>query len=150
MGGKVGVAAKFAASLMMLAAWFAFAVAGERAPAPTSAPSGGSVEVARRPAVSVTGHAGGLYPGKVAKLHVVVRNTSPSQIVVRRVSARVGDAAPGCSGSVLRVKPLRAHMRIRPGKRVRTKLVVTMLPIAPDACQGVTFPITFRARARLG
>jgi hypothetical protein len=150
MGSKIGTAARIAVSLAMLGAWIGFAVAGERSPMPAPASPGGTVAAARRPAVRVTGHARGFYPGKIGKLRVTVRNLELNPIWVRRVSARVGDAAPGCSRSVLEVKPLRTRSRIRPGGRIRTSLTVRMLPTAPDARQGATFPITFRTGTKTG
>jgi hypothetical protein len=146
MGGKIGTAAKIAMILMMLGAGVAFAVAGERSPMPAPASPDGTAATARRPAVRVTGRARGLYPGKTGKVRVNVRNLDPFAIRVLRVSARVGDAAPGCPRSVLNVRALRTRLRIRPGGRIKTWLTIKMLPTAPDACQGATFPITFRTK----
>jgi hypothetical protein len=150
MGGKIGTAARVALALTMFGASIAFAIAAERrSVAPASAPVD-TIEARGHPSVRVTGHAHGLFPGKVGTLHVTLRNESPYPIWVVRVSARVEDAGPGCSGSVLRVSPRRAHLRIRPHGRIRTVLRVRMLPTSPDACQGARFPISFRARTRIG
>jgi hypothetical protein len=142
--------ARIAVSLTMLGAWIAFAVAAERSPARVPTSSRGSIVAARHPVARVTGRARGLFPGKMGTLHVIVRNVNHDPIWVRRVSARVGDAGQGCSGSVLKVTPLLTRLRIGAGKRIGANLTIKMLPSAPDACQGATFPVTFRTRTTSG
>jgi len=145
MGRRFAIVSRVALILVVLGASVALAVSQGRLPQRTDR---GEVATVVQPAVRVTGRARGLYPGKVGKLRVVVRNLNPFPIWLERVSVRAGEAAPGCPGSVLVVQPLRLHHRMWPGSRYRTWLRLTMLPAASDDCQGVTFPVTFRTRTK--
>jgi hypothetical protein len=143
MGRRIGFVSRAAVVSVVLGASVALAVSQGRVRMPVDR---GEARSSIRPAVRVTGSAVGLYPGKVGWLRVVARNASGTPLRLRRISATVGAAAPGCPGSVLLVRPLRLHHRIRPGGVYRTRLRFTMLASASDDCQGATFPVTFRAR----
>jgi hypothetical protein len=46
------------------------------------------------------------------------------------------------------VQRSKKKVRIAPGRRAKIKLVATMAASAPDACQGLSFPLFFHARVR--
>jgi hypothetical protein len=98
--------------------------------------------------VRVSGHVSGLFPGARKGLRLEVRNGSRRWAVVRAIRADVAAGATGCPPRYLSTvaKDL-AYPRIRPHKTRRIGVRVRMWPAAPDACQGVKFPLRFRIRA---
>src|SRR3954469_15528279 len=75
---------------------------------------GGAGQTAKRkPVISVTGSAVGLYPGGSVPLDVRVRNRGSRPLVVTRIRVRAGSDR-ACSGSNLAVQiPKRARNRLR-------------------------------------
>ena len=109
-----------------------------------SGPSG-----TQRPAgrLLLSGVVKGLYPGAHAQLRVRLRNRMASGVRVVSVTARVSDAAPGCTRANLRVGRYRGHVFV-PRRRSRAVILRVSMPrSAPDACRGAVFRIAFRARA---
>jgi hypothetical protein len=98
--------------------------------------------------LQVTGNVEGLYPGRQMWIELRVRNRYSHSITVRSIRVRVGDASPACLGSNL--KTSRRHLKrvIPPHSKRRVRLRIEMAPNAANACQGATFPLKFRARAR--
>jgi hypothetical protein len=97
----------------------------------------------------VSGHVLGLYPEARRWIGVVIRNRSSRRALVRAVRADVVRGAPGCSRDNLATAPKHLrHPRIRPHRSRRTRIRVRMLGRAPDACQGVRFPLRFKLRVR--
>lgn len=95
----------------------------------------------------VRGHVTGLYPGARKRMRVTIRNPFPYAIEVTLVKAKAADPVPGCSGSMVRVRRYRRATAIDAGRLAVVRVRVRLLRAAPDACQGVRFPLTFRARA---
>lgn len=108
----------------------------------------GSPERPRRSGLSVQGTVDGLYPGQVTTIDVTVRNRTSRAVRVSLVTARVRTAPQGCPTSVLRLGAARPDRVLRPGRRAVVPLPVSLDGSAPDACQGVTFPLSLRAVAR--
>lgn len=107
----------------------------------------GGAEQPRRPALTVHGSVSGLYPGVRTTLGVVVRNRSGRPVRVRLVEARVRRPVRACPTTVLRIDAARPGRVLRPGARTVVRLPVRLHRAAPDACQGVTFPLSLRAVA---
>jgi hypothetical protein len=99
-------------------------------------------------ALRATGHVDGLYPGARKGLHVRLRNRSGRWVTVRAIRADVKDGARGCPRDNLwtQTKEL-ANFRVPPRETRRVGIQVRMWPRAPDACQGVRFPLRFVVRA---
>jgi hypothetical protein len=125
---------------------------------------GGSDQVADAaapdtPGLRGHGEASGFYPGLHQPLWVRVRNPLDDRVRVRSIRTRVGSAGPGCSSDNLVARHSRGlrqlrrgnwrHVRIPPHGSRRVRVRVWMRPRAPDACQGATFPLRFRIRARV-
>jgi hypothetical protein len=141
--------ARIAASLLVVSA--SIALAADRLPglnAGGHADGVGAAASASVPSMKISGHVSGMYPGRVALVRVRVKNPGHVAVVVKQVSATVGDAGAGCDSTYLSVKSSRKKLRIAPGRRVKLTLQATMLPDAPDACQGLTFPLAFHAKLR--
>jgi hypothetical protein len=98
--------------------------------------------------VSASGHLGGLFPGARKSIHAELRNHSRRRwAVVRTVRADVQGGAPGCSPDNVSTVPKElSYPRIRPRKTRRIGVRIRMWQGAPDACQGVTFPLRYRLR----
>jgi hypothetical protein len=98
----------------------------------------------------IRGTVTGLYPGVRRRIAVRIHNDFGQSVIVVRLRTRVKDASPACGRRYLKAKrvsrprtiPPQANRRIA----VRVRLVrVRLLRSAPDACQGATFPLRFRA-----
>ncbi len=100
-------------------------------------------------ALSVSGHVRGLYPGARKGIRVELHNGSRRWVIVRAIKADVRDGASGCSPANLStVTKELGYPRVRRHKTRRIGVRIRMWQTAPDACQGVTFPLSFRVRAR--
>jgi hypothetical protein len=95
----------------------------------------------------ITGEVGGLYPGAEVTLQTRVTNPYPFPIRVTSVAATVGDAGPGCPGSMLEVEGSEMAVEIPAGETRSVPLDIRMDRTAPDACQGATWPLQFRGTA---
>jgi hypothetical protein len=84
-----------------------------------------------------------MYPGRHARLRVTVLNPSPVAVTMTSVQTAIGDAASGCKGSNLVVRRFHGSRIIPAHGSGRVRLRVRMRRRAPDACQGVTFPLLF-------
>lgn len=98
-------------------------------------------------AFELTGSVDGLYPG--ANLALPVRVENPARFAVRLLTleVRVADAGPGCPASTISVGPYPGGVQVPARGEVVVDLPVTMIPGAPDACQGATFALTYRGTA---
>jgi hypothetical protein len=139
--------ARIAAALLVLSA--SIALAADRLPELGSAgdPQGLTL-VAPAASVKISGHVSGMVPGRVATIKARVRNPGKVAALVKKVTATVGDAGPGCDAGNLVVTRSKKAVRVAPGRRVKVKLRATMAASAPDACQGLIFPLSFHAKVR--
>lgn len=106
-----------------------------------------SVLVAPEDRFEVSGTVGGLYPGAVVVFDAEIGNPFNVTIVVTGVRAVASDASPDCSGDLVDVADTTADTVIVAGSTGLVVLTITMDPDAPDACQGVGFPLAFTATA---
>ena len=105
------------------------------------------------------GQASGFYPGGREPVWVHVRNPFHHRLRVRWIRTSVGDASPGCSADNLvarRSRGLRElaggnwrHVRIPARQWRRVRVRTRMRARAPDACQGVSFPLRFRIKVKV-
>jgi hypothetical protein len=98
-------------------------------------------------ALRASGHVRGLYPGAVTWMRVTVRNVTKVRLRVTELRATVGTPNDGCLSSMLRVRPLRSQPVVAAHGSIKVRVRVRLRRIAPDACQGVRFPLTFSAKA---
>jgi hypothetical protein len=96
----------------------------------------------------IRGSVEGLYPGLRAQLRLRIRNRSSRRLTVHSIDVRAGDAGPDCLRQNLLTHKRRLRLPIEPHTRRRARLGIIMAADAGDACQGATFPLEFRARAR--
>lgn len=113
--------------------------------APSPEPVGRIVDAFR-----ISGKAKGLYPGGTRKMRVRVGNPHPFPIVVKRVRVTRRGGAAGCPGTAVGVRPFRGSRRVAPGRTAAIRMKIRLAAGAPDACQGVTFRLTFSGKAVRG
>jgi len=99
-----------------------------------------------QPAVALSGHLAGLYPGAAKSFRVSVVNRSRRRWVVRLVKAVPDAPNRRCPAENLKLTSYRGALELPPRARRSVSLRATMRPHVPDACQGALFPLTFRAR----
>jgi hypothetical protein len=115
---------------------------GSRAPRSDSSIAFGST-------LRMSGDVDGLYPGADLPVPVRIDNVRTRPVRVRSIRVEVGDAAPDCRSGYLRVRSGRGRVRVPARSTRRVRLRARMSPRATDACQGRSFPLTFRARAEV-
>src|SRR5919197_423487 len=97
----------------------------------------------------VSGRVRGLYPGARKGFRVKLYNRSRRWVVVPAIRAHVLGGAAGASPANLSTPPKHLdYPRVRPHNTRRIGIRIRMWPRAPDACQGVRFPLRFEVRAR--
>lgn len=113
--------------------------AGPSQPVTTSTATSGSFRI--------SGNVAGLYPG--AKLHLVLTVTNPQQfaIVVNKLSVSVVAAAPGCAAANLTATSFSGNLQVPKLGTAAVSLQVTLAHSAPNACQGVVFPLHYTGLA---
>jgi hypothetical protein len=104
----------------------------------------------RQPTFTITGRARRLSPGVTRILRLRVRDPAPFAILVREVTVTVHDANPACSHRHVRVTSYAGSLRVPARGSSLLRLAITLLPSAPDACQGARFPLGFHGRAERG
>lgn len=124
--------------MALVAAALTSAVAVPRSPVVQAAGS------AIRPAV-VHGHVSGLYPGARKQMRIVVRNPQTFPVRVTQVTARVSNASSTCRSRNVRIVRFTGSRAIAGHGRIRISLSSRMRRKAPNACQGLRFPVTFTA-----
>jgi hypothetical protein len=98
---------------------------------------------------SIAGNTAGLYPGGTVQLPLTVENPNQQDIRVTGLTVSVvGTSASSCAASNLRTTDYTGPGFVVPGKGSRTiSLPVTMARSAPDACQNVTFSLSYAGKA---
>lgn len=121
------------------------AISGGHEPKPATA----SAAKAKASRVKIRGYVEYLYPGAKVRLQLTLRNRSPQRVRVRWVKARVRDAGAGCTAANLKIPP-RKKLRLKIGhhKRKGVAMWATLADSAPESCQGATFPLTYKAKAK--
>ncbi len=101
---------------------------------------------APQPAIGLSGHVAGLYPGAAKSFRVSIANRSRRRWVVRLVRAIPSPPNRRCPAGNLKVVPYRGAVELLPRARRSVSLKAALRLDVPDACQGARFPLTFRAR----
>lgn len=96
---------------------------------------------------TISGEVDGLYPGVRATLEARVTNPHPFSIVVTSVTAVAADARASCPASMLEIEGTAEPVEVPARETAVVLLAVRMDRDAPDACQGATWPLTFRGQA---
>lgn len=98
-------------------------------------------------AFTIAGAVGGLYPGASTQLVLTVSNPQPFAIDVTSITTAVANPSASCAGSNLSVAAFSGNLTI-PGRGAKKVSVpVALSHAAPDACQGVVFPLTYSGLA---
>lgn len=112
------------------------------------------------PVFIISGNVAGLYPGGSATLALRVRNPLEASIRVETLTILAFDANSGCSASQLAagttLTPLNTvdtitlspPLVVAPGQTLEaTRVPITLLRSAPNACQNATFVLGYGGRA---
>src|SRR5262245_14180861 len=96
-------------------------------------------------AIVLHGRARGLCPGAFRRMRVVVRNPGAAAVRLTGVTATVANASPACRARNVKVRAFLGSRTI-PGLGQATLYLRTrMRRRAPNACQGLRFPVTLVA-----
>ncbi len=106
------------------------------------------ISLERAPAISIRGHVRGLYPGRMKRVQLRLRNRTNHALVVSSIRAMATHANRSCSSDNLKTHTRRTHRRIPAHSTEHVRYRVRMIPNAADACQGARFPLHYRARTR--
>jgi hypothetical protein len=87
----------------------------------------------------------GLYPNANLEAPVTVHNPLDYPIAVHAAEVVVGDASAECPASNLVAGSFAGDVVIAAGGTAAIPIRLQMVSSAPNACQGVTFPLTFVA-----
>ena len=98
----------------------------------------------------INGTVTGFYPGATLPLTLKVTNPEPWAIVVTSISTQVGGASSGCPSGYLSVGPFSGHLKIPPRSWGSLQVLAQLNHAAPDACQGVVFPLSYLGKAARG
>jgi len=92
------------------------------------------------------GKAKHLFPGDHTNLRVRVHNRSSTEFILQSLRTDVRSGAEGCDRSNLKTGELRRPKTVPAGGNLKLRVPVTMVPRAPDECQGVRFPLKLHGR----
>jgi hypothetical protein len=101
----------------------------------------------KHPGFSISGHTAGVVPGAHGRLRLQVHNRHRFKIRVTSIKTRVGNASAICPASNLSVRRFRGHKKVRARHARSFRVRIAMAASAPNACQGATFPLTYKGRA---
>ena len=140
-----------------------------RRPAPTigfeaalvleRAPGEGDTLSGRDPlALTLEGTISGLYPGATEELPLLVVNPSQATVLLERLTITAGTPdRPGCPADAIFIGSPATRgagstdlaLTIEPDRTIAISVPVGMVPGAPEACQGATFPLRYWAEGAL-
>ena len=129
------------AALVVAASVGTAAVTVSAKPPPTG--GGGGTRI-----FELSGSVEDLWPGSREPLLVKIENPYRFTTGVDSLDVDVASASSTCPASVLSVEPLAGEVRIRANREATVELRVNLDADAPDACQGATWQLTYRATAR--
>ena len=95
----------------------------------------------------ISGSADGLYPGASRSLTLTVTNPFPFSIVVTTISTTVSAASSTCGATNLSVATFAGQLSVQAKGTSQTNVTATMAHGAPNACQGVSFPLQYSGSA---
>jgi hypothetical protein len=99
--------------------------------------------------VRVTGNTRNLFPGVTRSLPIQVRNRTRGPVRLQWVRAIVGQPRGACNGGYLHVEQIWPQRRIPGRGLIDLVMPITLADEAPDACQGVRFPLRYQTRVNV-
>lgn len=99
---------------------------------------------------TIAGHTAGLFPGGTVQVPLTVENPNEEDIRVTLLTVSVaGTSASACSASYVQTTNYTGPGFVVPGNgSAAISLPVTMSHSAPDACQNVTFSLSYAGEAK--
>jgi hypothetical protein len=110
-----------------------------------SAPSGGPAQAGT---FRIAGSAAELYPGHTAQLKLTVTNPWTFGIVVTSLTVVVHNASVDCTGTNLVASAFAGKLSVAAHRSAKVILHLSMHQSAPNACEGVRFPLWYRGLAK--
>ena len=95
----------------------------------------------------ISGDVDGLYPGVTRKLQLTITNPNAFAIKVTKLKVTVTRASAQCGARTIETKAQKPGFRVPANGEVTATVRVTMPKDAPNACQGVTYPLKFSGTA---
>lgn len=92
---------------------------------------------------TISGALSDLYPGERVKLVLTVTNPFTYAITVTSIITTVANASPKCAAKFLTVASFQGSRAVSAGRSIHISVVAVMRHSAPNACQGVTFPLQY-------
>jgi hypothetical protein len=126
----------------------ALALIGAGAGLVAARPQGSVPAASDRSAITISGHAAGLYPGAAKRFRLRLHNRTHRDLIVTRIRAHVLDPGGRCAPSALRTGPRRIRRHLPARSSVGLRYRIRMAPDAANVCQGKRFPLRYRARVR--
>ena len=94
-----------------------------------------------------TGSVDELYPGGSRPLTITLTNSTGAAIKVTRLTVAVGDASADCLSTNLQVGQFDGPVTVPKKGTAATVIQLSMVRDAPNACQGMNFPLTYTGDA---
>jgi hypothetical protein len=113
-----------------------YGTAGKSDPSVTTSPTAAG-------SFRISGNVAGLYPGAHLPLVLTVTNPEHFAIVVTTLSVSAGNAAPGCGAANLATTSFSGNLHVPASGTATATVHVTLAHSAPNACQGVVFPLRY-------
>lgn len=89
----------------------------------------------------------GLVPGGTVTRKVRVTNPNNVDILVTRLDSSAGRPSPSCPANAVTVDALATPVLVARNAHADVPLTVRMAASAPNACQNLTFPLTYSGTA---
>ena len=122
-------------------------VAGNGAPANRGRGNGGPPPVPPGRSFTVRGTVEGLFPGVRVPLVVTVGNDNNFAINVKTVTVTPGNASAACPAGNLLTESFSGSAPVAANSTTTVTVWLTLEQGADDACQGLTFPLTYGGTA---
>lgn len=92
---------------------------------------------------TISGKVLGLYPGKTLPLTLTVTNPNKFSITVTSSTTSISNASSACTAPHLKVTSFSGSLVVGALNSAKVKVNTTLLHSAPNACQGVEFPLHY-------
>jgi hypothetical protein len=99
--------------------------------------------------VRVSGNTRNLFPGLTTSLPLRVRNLTKGPVQLEWVEAIVRQPNGNCDPGDLQAEQIWPRQRIPAHGRIDLEMPITLASEAPDGCQGVRFPLSYRTRVNV-
>ncbi|HSD23320.1 MAG TPA: hypothetical protein VLB79_03250 [Solirubrobacterales bacterium] len=99
--------------------------------------------------VRVSGNVRNLFPGVTKPLPIRVRNLTNGPVLLQWVEAIVRRPNGRCGPRYLQTERIVPQQRIPAHGRIDLQMPITLTNEAPDGCQNVIFPLSYRTRVNV-